>query len=617
MRNPTILLRGLGFLLVSALACAPPGGAARPDVREGEPPLFDTREMGRLPVDAREFRPGPLDTEIPRPETPDLADDGKAEPADLIQDQRTQPADLVDESRPDAADLVKDQMPPPGEVAEQSDEMVLNLLDFGADPANNGKNDAPALRAVAEAVSYRDPDSPPLTVIYPEGHYYIGEYQDGSDDDPENISFVNAHNVKLVGCGPEATTIEVMQTPHKTEDYQSGDGKYSYSKKSTVIPFYVVESHGLSIVGFNLDGNADQATRDPEVSEHGSIAIFVSGSYDYLVEDVEVHHFATDGLYIGAFEVKSTNDQGETIVIADRNVTIRDVHSHHNARQGMTVAQVNNLLVIDSRFTHSGSTEGSYGGLAPRAGVDIEPVMPVDILTDDLVFQGTSFLDNLGSQIVASSPDRTGLVRLEDCEVTAGEDSYYMMMSINVADAQVVDCDIDTGPHQIYVYPGTEEHPASFSMEECTILSSGCGMISVAKEDDVPKHLSLSILNNEFVGTHQDDLPYHPYLYGQGIFFESNTITLPAKAHPVFHGGSSTYHISSLVQNIELSAGNVWQLEGTLPEGAYFAVGYNTTSAGNTPVDEDHYPDWTYLRPFGAGAPEQCTTSDVVECYSQ
>lgn len=85
----------------------------------------------------------------------------------------------------------------------------------------------------------------------------------------------------------------------------------------------------------------------------------ISGSQNVTVSDMHISDCWGDGVLVGGI------GSGDTAILAT-DVTLRRVISTNNRRQGLTIAPVNRVMVIDSTFSNSQGTK-------PEAGIDIEP----------------------------------------------------------------------------------------------------------------------------------------------------------------------------------------------------------------------------------------------------
>jgi hypothetical protein len=141
-----------------------------------------------------------------------------------------------------------------------------------------------------------------------------------------------------------------------------------------VVPFKIIESSDFSIEGLELRGNSQLSKRFDVNLESGNSAIRTTASSNYILRDLETHHFNNDGVYIG-----NGSNSNPSQFIADNNVRIHNVRSHHNTRIAMMFAQARHVHVSSSTMEKSGlngdddTANEDYPGLPPMAGVDVEP----------------------------------------------------------------------------------------------------------------------------------------------------------------------------------------------------------------------------------------------------
>jgi len=284
---------------------------------------------------------------------------------------------------------------------------VYRVTNFGALP-NDGKDDYDAMQLAANAVCGTGG-----TLIYPPGVYQInrvkvmgGPNQNGVGD----ILYRHCDNVLISGRG---AIIRIKGNFSRTADYATG--RFFRSYNNGVVPFHFEESSNFTVEGFELHGGVDQMVRDPGVVEAGNAGISTFHCRHYTLRDLNIHHFHTDGIYIGGSRQP------------DEDVLIERVSAHNNARLALAVIQARNVLVRDSNFSSSGRT-GKYGYHAPGMGVDVEPNYLTSPPTENVRFEHCAFKDNIGGSFDAAHPDKTGTVTVTNCDLASPDDS----VSVNV-----------------------------------------------------------------------------------------------------------------------------------------------------------------------------------------
>ncbi len=150
------------------------------------------------------------------------------------------------------------------------------------------------------------------------------------------------------------------------------------SDKGTHYVFFIRDVENVNITGGTIIG--DRYDHIGTKGEWG-MGIGILGSKNTTIENVKIKGFWGDGIYIGASKGKS------------ENVTIYNVVSDNNRRQGLTIVDGDGIEIINSVFKNTNGTR-------PAAGIDIEPnndelVTNVDILS-------SKFLHNESYGIVIS-----------------------------------------------------------------------------------------------------------------------------------------------------------------------------------------------------------------------
>jgi hypothetical protein len=280
---------------------------------------------------------------------------------------------------------------------------TLNVKDFGA-KGDGLSDDYEAMQAAAVAICR----SPGATLVYPPGVYRINRYRINGGPNAnkvQDIRYMGCTGITITGSGAR---IDVRGDFRRSADYS--DGPYVRSYANSVIPFEFINSFGFHLVGFEVNGNVDQMSRDARVVEGTGTGILTTNCKDYSIENLFVHHFATDGITLGG------NSE-----VADQRIRLDHVTSTHNARQGLSIIQVRQATIINSVFNDTGRT-GSYGNHAPAAGVDVEPMRrppEEDIYTGLIIFDNCRFEENIGSQFVSGWPGNVESITVENSQIKA------------------------------------------------------------------------------------------------------------------------------------------------------------------------------------------------------
>jgi parallel beta-helix repeat protein len=118
----------------------------------------------------------------------------------------------------------------------------------------------------------------------------------------------------------------------------------------------VFKVNNVEIVGGKMTG--DRARHKGSTGEWG-YGINISGSSNVLVRDVQLSEFWGDGMWIGAVKADGK-------LTRSNYVTVNNVTSSHNRRQGLSIGPAQHVYIVNSTFK---DTQGTL----PEAGIDIEP----------------------------------------------------------------------------------------------------------------------------------------------------------------------------------------------------------------------------------------------------
>lgn len=300
--------------------------------------------------------------------------------------------------------------------AHSNSTTILNVKDFGAN-GDGFSDDYEAMQAAAVAICR----SPGATLVYPPGVYRINRYRivgGTRANTVQNIRYIGCNGITIKGNGAK---IDVKGDFRRSADYSDGTNIGSYA--NSVIPFEFINSSGFHLVGFEISGNVDQMSRDARVGEGSGTGILTTNCKDYSIENLIVHHFATDGITLGG------NSE-----LADQRIRLDHVISTHNARQGLSIIQVRQATIVNSVFSETGRT-GAYGSHAPAAGVDVEPVRhppEEDMYTGLILFDNCRFEENIGAQFVSGWPENVESITVKNSQIKATLPDTYGTAFMNV-----------------------------------------------------------------------------------------------------------------------------------------------------------------------------------------
>jgi hypothetical protein len=411
--------------------------------------------------------------------------------------------------------------------AFKADQNTINVKDFGA-KGDGVTDDYKALLAVAAHINTLGGG----TILIPQGTYYIAPYHT-QDNHISDILFTNCNNLIIRG---NHATISVNGSFKRNADRKTGNFWNSYNNEITPLSFY--KCSNITIQGLELNGNVDKMSRDSIVIEHSSNLITILDCDNVSIDNVNVHHSQTDGLYIGGKKNVSTN------------VNVKNSTFSNNARQGMSITSLYKGFFENCVFKNSGITNQAYGRHSPSVGVDIEPNSTTGIKVSNLKFYKCVFENSIGGQFLCSSPQTTDTVTLKNCIISAqtSTTTYQIVLAANYV---VLDsCNIDCGIGNLYA--GWNTKPGSHILiQKNTIKSSGCGIISVLKSADNIVIIDNNIL--QYTGI-SEMKSFFPYLQSPNLVFTNNTIQIPSFS-------IKANRVSSLIQNAKLAQGNLFITE--------------------------------------------------------
>lgn len=204
-----------------------------------------------------------------------------------------------------------------------------------------------------------------------------------------NFTFKNYTSLIIEGNG---ATLEFDGNWIRTADYTLSNPKYTYSRHNA-IGIEVINSKHVLIRNLELNGNSDETVKIA-TTEGFSEGIMIGGSSYVQINNVYVHHYQADGLYLYA-----TKDAGK--IKKSDHIKILNSRFKYNARQGCSIVGARYVDFDNCSFSNTGNS-GMYGSHFPMAGVDIEPHEDVKG-TGNVNFYKCNFNNNLGFAYVGSN----------------------------------------------------------------------------------------------------------------------------------------------------------------------------------------------------------------------
>ena len=255
----------------------------------------------------------------------------------------------------------------------------LNRLTLVADPPN-GVDDTEHINDLITTVHARGGG----VVTIPNGEYWVkahvGPYHTNYLRDLGGIELKSNVHLKM----SKGTVLRAIP---------NGEQQY--------VILRVYNKENVTITGGQLWGERYQHT--DTVGEWG-YGIAITGGKNIIVEDVKVKECWGDGVNLQAH--RQDEDKTGTAITFPTNVTLRNIISSDNLRQGMSIEAGYNVLVDTCVFEKT-------GGKLPMAGVDIEP-WTTEHTADYITFRKCIFKDNLGGGLLVTRRG-TSHVNVIDC----------------------------------------------------------------------------------------------------------------------------------------------------------------------------------------------------------
>jgi polygalacturonase len=145
--------------------------------------------------------------------------------------------------------------------------------------------------------------------------------------------------------------------------------------------YWVVKAWGVNNVEIAGGSIVGERTQHLGTTGEWGYGINISASSAVYVHDISVSNSWGDGILVGA------SGSGTTLV-RSYGVTLNNVKSSNNRRQGMSILPAVQVYVVNSSFTGS-------NGAAPQAGIDIEPATQGTTLQVRL--ENTTLSNNVGN----------------------------------------------------------------------------------------------------------------------------------------------------------------------------------------------------------------------------
>lgn len=411
--------------------------------------------------------------------------------------------------------------------------------------------------------------------VFPPGTYFIRRYRTKIHETRDPREIINpiidqADGLTITGYGAK---IRLNGAFHRS-NRKGPDGRAVGLYTGVVMPFTIHRSRNVTIKGFEIDGGVREMSREIDVAECYAGLIALHGCTGVLLEDLDLHHCQTDGVYLtSSFE--GTRLGGGRPSLANRDVVIRRVKSHDNARGGCGVFHVYGLLCEDCAFNNNGR-QGKYLPHPPQFGVDVEPdyVLPdVDILTGNIEFRRCEFMGNISALLAGYADRYRGYLRVIDCRSSSAPEGLYHMI-LNWRGGLVQGGVHDAGDAVIGL-SWQEQTGGDMTVRDCEIRCSGLYGVSHYFDGNLAR-----LENVKIVGTQRE-----PGTHGELLLIRANPgggrrnvlkgceIVVPAARK----SRANAYDYEVLLHHTR-SEGNIFRTDLPATGGQHFAVGYDASS---------------------------------------
>lgn len=275
-------------------------------------------------------------------------------------------------------------------------------------------DDSPALRLAAEKLTAAGGGE----LVIPPGTYLVGKQlaKTDPDADPDGAYYQAVDMFRIapgtgVSCllvrGHGATLKVASGLRFGGFDRSTGlpkevDGRIQLDAAHVGRVFEIHDSSNIVIEGLEIDGSCGDLILggqwgdiDRQTSATG---IWLNRCSNVTIRDVHVHHNGLDGITITHQQTRPT---------APKPHVIEKTVSEYNGRQALSWIAGWGLTCTDCKFNHTGRTMNGTAPLAskPGAGVDIEPNPGTNDITRDGLFTRCELADNVGPGLVTAGGD--------------------------------------------------------------------------------------------------------------------------------------------------------------------------------------------------------------------
>ncbi len=330
-------------------------------------------------------------------------------------------------------------------TANNSKTIIKSVKDFGAIP-NDGKDDSKAFAKAADWFSnkYSQNINYPYQkgkLIIPAGNYIIGkpkyDYTIGNSKQFSRQAYPIVFGVKsnpingLEIIGEKSSSGKILSKLSYPKGLYFGCFNPSTRQKETnrtrdndgdpgTAFFIGGRSQNVTIKNLEIDGRADHyiiggQTRAKGGWQNNNIGIAVNNGAKYIdIENVFIHHFGMDGLYVRTdFKEPPTNKKW--------NIRLINVKSYYNGRQAFSWTGGKYLYAKNCEFNYTGYFEKNKIGIvnSPGANVDIEKTGKDGRTISNGLFDNCKMLSNYGRSASLNLATAADNVTFNNCDISS------------------------------------------------------------------------------------------------------------------------------------------------------------------------------------------------------
>lgn len=364
--------------------------------------------------------------------------------------------------------------------------------------------------------------------------------------------------------------------PSTGEPYTHGSSPFTnqnYAVGTYIAMLNLVNNYHVSIKNIKLYGNNENYIIGGPWGGGGrqlpSTGIRLSGNKNVHIENVSTNNHGLDGVYY----LDSISNRGDVI----NPLTMINVVSEYNGRQGLSVVGGKGGLILNSMFSNTGKSSLAS---PPAAGVDLEASF--GYLVEDFTFIGCEMSNNSGVAMVADSgPGRNFLFKSCKFIGTTNRALWPKKPGIVFEDCLIVGNTVNayTGSKGV----ATEFHRCKFSDDTDLsptgeVYTDAVGLFNLSSSNGVLfKDSTVEALNNR-IGR-----------ITSGAIIDGCLFTLKAGTEHIANRDWAFYIDGSTLKNSTI----IEDIQGTLPADSFYINSSMESIGKNTLISNNNKLKWT------------------------